>query len=67
MYVEPAMRRRGVYRTMHDYVLQDAHRRADVCGIRLYVAKDNGGAQAAYDRVGMGLTAYQVYEQDFIL
>jgi hypothetical protein len=47
--------------------LQDAHRRADVCGIRLYVAKENEGAQVAYDRVGMGLTAYQVYEQDFIL
>ena len=67
VYVEPSMRRRGVYRTMHEYVLRDAHRRADVCGVRLYVAKDNGGAHAAYVRAGMGLTAYQVYEQDFIL
>jgi ribosomal protein S18 acetylase RimI-like enzyme len=67
VYVEPTMRRRGVYRMMHEYVLRDAHRRADVCGIRLYVAKNNGEAQAAYVRVGMGLTPYQVYEQDFIL
>ena len=67
VYVEPAMRRRGVYRTMHEFVLRDAQRREDVCGIRLYVAKANGGAQTAYVRAGMGLTAYQVYEQDFIL
>jgi GNAT superfamily N-acetyltransferase len=67
VYVEPGMRRHGVYRTMHEYVLRDAQRRKDVCGIRLYVAKDNGKAQAAYTQLGMGLTAYQVYEHDFIL
>ena len=67
VYVEPAMRRRGVYRTMHEYVLRDAHGREDVCGIRLYVAKENQGAQMPYGRAGMSLTAYQVYEQDFVL
>jgi GNAT superfamily N-acetyltransferase len=67
VYVEPPMRRRGVFRTMHDYVLQEAQRRSDVCGIRLYVEKDNAGAHAAYRRLGMLMTAYQVYEQDFTL
>ncbi len=67
VYVEPSMRGRGVYRTMHEYVLRDARGRADVCGVRLYVAKENGKAQAVYVRLGMGLTAYEVYEQDFIL
>ena len=67
VYVEPSMRRRGIFRTMHDYVLQEAQRRPDVCGIRLYVEKDNAGAHAAYRRLGMLLTAYQVYEQDFTL
>jgi ribosomal protein S18 acetylase RimI-like enzyme len=67
VYVEPTMRRRGVYRTMHDCVMRDAHRRADVCGIRLYVAHDNGAAQTAYARLGMGLTNYHLYEYDFIL
>ena len=67
VYVEPAMRRRGVYRTMHDHVLHEAQRRTDVCGIRLYVEKDNETAQAAYRRLGMHLTAYHVYEHDFVL
>src|SRR5437879_12981603 len=65
VYVEPAMREAGVYRTMHDYVLQEAKRRPDVCGIRLYVEKDNVVAQAAYRRLGMRVTGYHVYEQDF--
>ena len=67
VYVEPAMRRRGVFRAMHEYVLLETQRRPDVCGIRLYVEKDNAAAQAAYRRLGMRVTAYQVYEQDFIL
>src|SRR5437016_4110397 len=67
VYVEPAMREGGVYRTMHDYVLQEAKRRPDVCGIRLYVEKENEAAQEAYSRLGMNLTPYRVYEQDFVL
>jgi ribosomal protein S18 acetylase RimI-like enzyme len=67
VYVEPAMREGGVYRTMHDYVLQEAQRRPDVCGIRLYVEKDNVAAQAAYRRLGMRMTGYHVFEQDFVL
>jgi ribosomal protein S18 acetylase RimI-like enzyme len=67
VYVEPAMREGGVYRTMHDYVLQEAQRRPDVCGIRLYVEKDNVAAQAAYRRLGMRMTDYHVFEQDFVL
>ena len=67
VYVEPAMRRRGVFRAMHEYVLVETQRRPDVCGIRLYVEKDNAGAREAYRRLGMRATAYEIYEQDFIL
>jgi RimJ/RimL family protein N-acetyltransferase len=67
VYVEPAMREGGVYRTMHDSVLQEAQRRPDVCGIRLYVEKDNVAAQTAYRRLGMRMTDYHVFEQDFVL
>lgn len=67
VYVEPAMRGQGVYRTMHQYVLREAQKRSEVCGIRLYVEKDNRAAQAAYSRLGMRLTDYHVYEQDFVL
>src|SRR5438094_10547146 len=67
VYVEPSMRGRGVYRALHARVLQDARARGDVCGLRLYVEKENEAAQEAYTRLGMTMTPYRVYEQDFVL
>ncbi len=67
VYVEPSVRRRGVYRALHAHVLREARERGDVCGVRLYVEKDNAGAQAAYARMAMTPTAYRVYEHDFVL
>ena len=37
VYVHPAWRRKGVYRRMHRTIIDLAHSRADVCGVRLYV------------------------------
>jgi len=67
VYVDPSVRGQGIYRTMHASVLQEARRRPEVCGLRLYVEKDNAAAQAVYRRLGMQMTPYQVYEQDFLL
>ncbi len=67
VYVEPSVRGRGVYRALHARVLQDARARGDVCGLRLYVEKENEAAQEAYTRLGMTMTPYRVYEQDFVL
>ena len=67
VYVEPSVRKRGVYRALHERVLKDARARGDVCGLRLYVEKENEAAQEAYARLGMTMTPYRVYEQDFVL
>lgn len=67
VYVDPAWRRRGVFRTMHQHVLDKAKADTRVCGIRLYVERDNRAAQAVYQRVGLAPSAYAVYEQDFVL
>jgi len=67
VYVEPSVRGRGVYRALHEHVLRDARARGDVCGLRLYVEKENEAAQEAYTRLGMTMTPYRVYEQDFVL
>lgn len=67
VYVEPSARRRGVYQTLHKHVVRDARERGDVCGVRLYVEKDNAAARAAYAGLGMTATAYRIYEQDFVL
>ncbi|MEW6545171.1 MAG: GNAT family N-acetyltransferase [Nitrospirota bacterium] len=67
VYVHPAWRRRGVYRRLHETVLQWARERKDVCGIRLYVEGENRIAQAAYVRAGLAPSSYRVFEQDFVL
>ncbi len=67
VYVAPAWRRQGVYRLLHHTVVEAAKADPAVCGIRLYVERDNGHAQSVYTRVGLKSSAYVVYEQDFVL
>jgi len=67
VYVAPAWRRQGVYRRMHHTIVEAAQADPSVCGIRLYVERDNGKAQSVYERVGLHASAYVVYEQDFVL
>jgi GNAT superfamily N-acetyltransferase len=67
VYVDPDWRRRGVYRSMHEYILEMARAREDVCGVRLYVERDNGVAHTVYRRVGLSPSKYDVFEQDFVL
>lgn len=67
VYVDPAWRRRGVYRKMHETILQQARQRGDVCGIRLYVEGDNAVAQTVYERVGLTPSSYRIFEEDFVL
>lgn len=63
VYVEPGHRRRGHYRRLHDHVRALAARDPEVCGLRLYVERDNRSARATYRSLGMEETAYRVYEQ----
>lgn len=67
VYVAPAWRRQGIYRTMHDHIVAQAKSNPQVCGIRLYVEQENRTAQTVYQRVGLAPSAYAVYEQDFVL
>ncbi len=67
VYVDPAWRRKGVYRIMYNYTLTRAKSDPQVCGIRLYVERENLIAQAVYKRVGLAPSGHTVYEQDFVL
>jgi ribosomal protein S18 acetylase RimI-like enzyme len=67
VYVLPEARRTGVYKALYDYVLSAAKQAGDVCGVRLYVDKDNVRAQATYKAMGMHLAHYDLYEIDFVL
>ena len=67
VYVHPAWRRQGVYRLMHQYIVNMARARQDVCGVRLYVEEHNEKAQQVYRQVGLMPAGYLVFEEDFVL
>jgi ribosomal protein S18 acetylase RimI-like enzyme len=63
VYVRPELRRRGVYRRMYDFVKNEAGRKPQICGFRLYVIHSNRVAQTTYQRSGMSETGYRIYEE----
>jgi ribosomal protein S18 acetylase RimI-like enzyme len=65
VYVRPTARRQGVYTELYAEVKRRAQAIDDVCGIRLYVEKDNDGARKTYLHLGMTETAYRMYEEEF--
>ena len=65
VYVLPGFRRRGVFRGMHAEVRRRAKSTGNVCGIRLYVERDNQQAQATYTELGFAETDYKMYEETF--
>lgn len=65
VYVAPDARRQGVYRALYEHVLAAARAQPDVCGLRLYVERQNSRAQQAYERLGMKRSAYQIYEAEW--
>lgn len=64
VYVTPTMRRQGIYRRLYLEVKQLAQEAGDVCGLRLYVEKDNRAAQTTYKALGMSENQYLLYETD---
>ena len=67
VYIPPHYRRQGIFRALHDHIQKRATADPTVCGIRLYVERDNHQAQTVYRRVGLTPSGYTVFEQDFVL
>ena len=65
VYVDAEWRRRGVYRALHNHVVEMAEARGDVCGVRLYVERENTVAQQTYYSMGMTRSHYDMFEIDF--
>jgi ribosomal protein S18 acetylase RimI-like enzyme len=63
VYVPREHRGRGVYRTLHTRVREMAGEAGGVCGLRLYVEKENAIAQETYRRMGMHETHYRLFEE----
>ncbi len=62
VYVDPAHRRRGVFRALCRHILDEAESTPGVVGVRLYVESHNADAQATYERLGFANAGYVVME-----
>jgi GNAT superfamily N-acetyltransferase len=62
VYVAPAHRRRGIFTALYRHAQAQA-RDAGAVALRLYVERDNAGAQETYRRCGMALSHYLVMDQ----
>ena len=67
VYVHPEHRAQKIYRTLYDYAVDLAKEQKNVCGLRLYVEKENERAHHVYEKLGITLTKYDMYEVDFVL
>lgn len=65
VYVAPSFRHQGIYKQMYSYVKKLAKQKGEVCGLRLYVDRDNHIAQLTYLNLGMTATNYLLYEELF--
>jgi ribosomal protein S18 acetylase RimI-like enzyme len=62
VYVVPQYRGAGVFRTLFRHLEGLAQNDPGICGIRLYVDRNNARAQDVYRRLGMHRTNYGVME-----
>lgn len=65
VYVDSGYRRRGVFSALYRHVESLASAESRVCGIRLYVEKENRRAQQTYAALGMTNPNYVVMESMF--
>ena len=65
VFVMPSHRAKGVFTAMYSHVKSLAASKTGVCGIRLYVEKDNTTAQQTYKKLGMIETHYRIMEEEF--
>lgn len=65
VYVAKECRQQGVFSALFDHIAQLASEEPQVCGIRLYVDKENAPAQATYGARGFERANYEVMELVF--
>jgi len=65
VYVASDFRQQGVFRKLFQHVERLGRARREVCGLRLYVEKNNRRAHSAYAHLGMNHTHYEIYETAF--
>lgn len=61
VYVVPEYRGAGIFKEIFNYIRSTAES-SNVCGIRLYVERNNHIAKSVYKRLGMEESHYDLYE-----
>ncbi|MDX1453957.1 MAG: GNAT family N-acetyltransferase [Gammaproteobacteria bacterium] len=65
VYVDRSIRGSGAFGALYRHIKELAETEPDVCGIRLYVEKQNEHATAVYLALGFQHTHYNLLEVDF--
>ena len=64
VYVQPDYRKNDIYQKLYEEVISLAIKSKKVCGIRLYVDKNNTIAQKTYSKLGMKESNYIFFEKE---
>lgn len=65
VYIHTDYRKNNIYRKLYSEVIKSAKESGKVCGIRLYVDKNNTKAQKVYSKLGMTESNYLLFEEDW--
>ena len=60
VFVHPQHRKRGVFRSLFEHVRAISVADPRICGLRLYVDKNNASAHRVYERLGMAVENYDI-------
>lgn len=64
VYVNKEFRGMGVFKALYKFIRDIADNDNNICGIRLYVEKENTIAKKTYKNIGMKEYNYYIYEYD---
>ncbi len=64
VYVDKEYRGKGVFKKLYTYIKDMCDRDNNICGIRLYVEKENYTAQKTYESLEMEQCNYYMYEYE---
>jgi len=62
VYVLPEYRQQGVFKNLYQHVYDLAHSDKSVCGLRLYVDRNNERAKKSYENLGISQSHYEMFE-----
>jgi len=65
VYVHPDHRKNKIYKKLYLEVVKFAKESGKVCGVRLYVDKENIIAQNVYSKLGMKESNYVFFDEDW--